>query len=138
MPKKSADGKVVRRSAEQLTPPTKGRLAELLAGMGGPVDTSDAPEMKGDNARVRRNASGQIPGRRVSPTRSAILEELERRQMTRYQLWKAANAHCPTLSQSAVYEYLRGQRDISLSYAEALMIAAGLGVCRVGRKAPPG
>ena len=50
--------------------------------------------------------------------------------MTRYELWKSAREHCATLPQSAVYEYLRGQREIGLPYAEALMAAVGLGVTR--------
>jgi hypothetical protein len=46
--------------------------------------------------------------------------------MTRYELWKRARAHCPTISESAVYEYLRGQRQIGVAYVEALMRAAGV------------
>jgi hypothetical protein len=46
--------------------------------------------------------------------------------MTRYELWKRAHAIQPTLSQSGVYEYLRGQRDIGVNNAEALMAAAGV------------
>jgi hypothetical protein len=46
--------------------------------------------------------------------------------MTRYRLWQKANALHPTLSQSAVYEYLRGTRDIVATSAEALMAAAGI------------
>jgi hypothetical protein len=38
----------------------------------------------------------------------------------------------PTLSQSAVYEYLRGQRDIGVASVEALMAAAELQVTAKG------
>ena len=56
--------------------------------------------------------------------------------MTRYELWKKARAHCGTLSRSAVYEYLRGVRDIGVEYAEALMMAAELQVVGKGRAKP--
>ena len=56
--------------------------------------------------------------------------------MTRYQLWKKAHAHCETLSASAVYDYLRGVRDIGIEYAEALMEAANLKVIGRGRSSP--
>ena len=46
--------------------------------------------------------------------------------MTRYELWQAARVHCPRLPASAVYEFLRGQREIGLPYAEAILEAAGL------------
>jgi len=39
-----------------------------------------------------------------------------------------ARDHCATLPQPAVYEDLRGQREIGLPYAEALMAAVELGV----------
>jgi hypothetical protein len=48
--------------------------------------------------------------------------------MTRYRLWQKAQAQCRTLSQSAVYEYLRGERDIGVTYVEALMAASGVKV----------
>jgi hypothetical protein len=100
--------------------------------MEGPIDTGDIPESRGPVSRVPRDAQGglpqPLPHLRDSPIRRAIRAELGRRQMTRYQLWKAARAHCPTVTQSAVYEFLRGQRDISLKYAEALLKATGLGV----------
>jgi hypothetical protein len=53
--------------------------------------------------------------------------------MTRYELWKKARAHCRTLSRSAVYEYLRGARDIGVEFAEALMMASNLRVVTQGR-----
>jgi hypothetical protein len=68
--------------------------------------------------------------------RRAILESLDEHGMTRYELWKKARAHCGTLSRSAVYEYLRGVRDIGVEYAEALMMAADLRVVGQGRPKP--
>ncbi len=137
MPRKSAAGSLVRRSADDTPPPAPDHLTHLLGAMGGPVDTSEVPETTGRPRRVKRDASGRLPVRRESPIRSAILAELERRGMTRYQLWQEARAHCPTLPQSAVYEYLRGHRDVGVAYIEALLEAAGLVVGpRKSQKAP--
>lgn len=126
MPKKSAGSSLVRRSAGDVPPATPGDLARLLEAMDSPVDTSEIPEKSEHSLRVKRDAEGRLPVGRVSPIRLAILAALDRRGMTRYQLWQKARRHCKTLAQSAVYEYLRGQREIGLPYAEALMRAAGL------------
>src|ERR1700722_13809441 len=125
MPKQSAASNLVRRSAGEIPPATPEHLNHLLAAMDESVNTSEIPETKGPARRVKRDASGRLPKKPESPIRSAILAALERRQMTRYQLWQEARAHSETLSQSAVYEYLRGQRDIGVPYVEALMKAAG-------------
>ena len=66
------------------------------------------------------------------------MESLDDHGMTRYELWKKARDHCGTLSRSAVYEYLRGSRDIGVEYAEALMMAASLKVVGQGRARPKG
>jgi hypothetical protein len=93
-----------------------------------PINTSDIPETEKLGPRLERDASGKLQKRPLSPIRKAILSALGRRQMTRYRLWQKARAIYPSLSQSAVYEYLRGQRDIGVASAEALMDAAGLTV----------
>lgn len=132
MPRKSANPEtaMVRMKGSDLPPVTPEQMAELRAAMDGPIDTSDIPEQTVPIHRLVRDADGRLPRPlpelRESPIRRAILAELERRQMTRYQLWQAAREHCPTLPSSAVYEYLRGRRDIGVPYAEALMQAAGL------------
>jgi hypothetical protein len=95
-----------------------------------PVDTSDIPEMRGHVARVERDAAGRLPGRRESPIRQAILAQLQRNQMSRYRLWQAARGHCPTITTSAVYGFLKGEREISVRYAEALMASVGLSLSR--------
>ncbi len=62
--------------------------------------------------------------------RDAIVRELKHLKMTPYRLWKEARVHCPTLSQSAVHEFIKGQRQLELPYAEALMMATHLGIVR--------
>jgi hypothetical protein len=96
--------------------------------MDGPIDTSDIPERLRRAARVVRDEDGRLPSPAKGMILRAILAQLGRRDMTRYELWKRARAHCPTISESAVYEYLRGQRQIGVAYVEALMRAAGVGV----------
>lgn len=120
--------KVVRLSAADIPESTPEDLERLKAAMDNPVDTSDTPETAKLGPRVKRDASGKLQRKQVGPIGKAILSALGRRRMTRYGPWKKANALCPTLSQSAVYEYLRGERDIGVMYAEALMAAVGLKV----------
>jgi hypothetical protein len=126
----STPGDFVRRQASDRLRATPEDLARLRAGAQGPIDTSDIPESTGPINRVVRDPDGRlpqpIPSLRESPIRRAILDQLERRQMTRYQLWQTAKEYCPSLPSSAVYEYLRGQREIGTPYAEALMKAVGL------------
>jgi hypothetical protein len=125
MPRKSAANDVVRMKAADVPVVTPGELAELHAAMAGPVDTSDIPEARGPIGRLKRDTAGRLP-RRKSPIRDALLMSLDRLGMTRYRLWIEARKHCQTLPRSAVYEYIDGQREIRLPYAEALMLAAGL------------
>jgi hypothetical protein len=130
MPKPSKAGKTVRRAASATRPATRADLARLDAAMAGPVDTSDIPERAGPGRRVPRDAQGRLPGPDGGPIRVAILEALQRSGMSRHELWKAARTRCATLSESAVYEYLRGDRDIGVRYAEALIEASGLTIAR--------
>ena len=126
MSRKSAAGDLVRRAADDVPPATQEHLAHLLTATGGPIDTSEIPETKGRASRVQRDDSGRMAQVRPGLIRQAILEALKQREMTRYQLWRDARTLCPTLNQSAVCEYLRGQRDIGVLYVEALLEAAGL------------
>jgi hypothetical protein len=136
MPKKSKAGKLIRTSAGEANPGTAQDVADLRKAMRRPVCTDDIPELKGTEASVSRDNSGNLPKRRLGPVRQAILQSLDDRGMTRYELWKKARAQCRTLSRSAVYEYLRGVRDIGVEYAEALMMAAELKVVAEGRRRP--
>ncbi len=97
--------------------------------MDGPIDTSDTPEQRGAFHRLTRDSNGRLPTRK-SVIRDAIVRELEHLNITPYRLWKEAKAHCPTLSQAAVHEFIKGQRQLELPYAEALMAAVHLGIAR--------
>jgi hypothetical protein len=129
MRKKLATSKTVRKTPVDIPPASPADLARLRAAMKGPIDTSDIPEQAARFHRLRRDATGRLPTRK-SMVRDAIIVELERRNMTPYRLWKEAKTHCPTLSQSAVHEFIKGQRELELPYAEALMAAMHLGVAR--------
>jgi hypothetical protein len=133
MPKRSKVGKMIHSSAGEGHVTTVQDLARLRETMRRPVQTDEIPELKGTEAPVCRDTSGNLPRRPLGPVRRAILESLDDHGMTRYELWKKARAHSGTLSRSAVYEYLRGVRDIGVEYAEALMMAANLKVVGAGR-----
>jgi len=136
MKKRSAtDRSVVQKSADELSRPSAASLARLRSAQARPVDTSDLPETRPGGARARRDAAGRLPAPPKSPIREGILAELGRRKMTRYELWKRARAFSPTISESAVYEFLRGERQIGLAYIEALMAAVDLVVRPIGRPA---
>jgi hypothetical protein len=124
---KSHKDRIVRMTADEIRPPTARELARLRAAMNGPIDTSDIPEQKiPGRYPLIRDAQGRIPKKPPSAIRDAILHQLGRRKMTRYELWKRAHEHCPTLPNSAVYEFLLGQRAISVDYCEALLKALDL------------
>jgi hypothetical protein len=95
-----------------------------------PIDTSEIPESRGGFHRLKRDEQGRLPQRK-SIIRDAIKRELALRKMTPYRLWKEARGFCPTLSQSAVHEFIKGQRQLELPYAEALLTAVNLGVTRL-------
>jgi hypothetical protein len=129
MRKKSATSKIVRRKAVDIRPATEADLARLSQAMEGPIDTSDIPEQRVAFRRLTRDSTGRLPTRK-SVIRDAIVRELEHLNMTPYRLWKEAKVYCPTLSQSAVHEFIKGQRQLELPYAEALMAAVHLGIAR--------
>ena len=101
--------RVVRKSAGEIASSTPRELERLRRRMDRAIDTSEIPERQpGRAARARRTAEGKPFKPPESAIRDAIRHELGRRQITRYELWKRARAHCPTLPESAVYEFLRG------------------------------
>ncbi|HZL34740.1 MAG TPA: hypothetical protein VFC78_05470 [Tepidisphaeraceae bacterium] len=123
-----AKRKIVQTSAASLRRAAEADLARLERAMSGPIDTSDIAEGNGELTRIRRDTAGRLPVIPKSIIRDAILAALGRTGHTRYQLWKAARKHCATLPESAVYEFLRGKRELGVRYLEALMEAAGLAV----------
>ena len=134
-PKRRHDAR--RKSASELAPATARDLERLRGAMERDIDTSEVPERPpGRATRARRTPKGRPFTPFPSGIRDAIRRELGRRQITRYELWKRARAHCPTLPESAVYEFLRGERQIGLEYVEALLAAVDLEVRRRDVTAP--
>jgi hypothetical protein len=117
--------RTVRHTPGTLPRRTAQRMAELKRLAQRPdreMDTSDIPEQDQADGRWVRG------GHRVGGVRGAIILEMGRRRLTRYQLWKLARARCPTLPNSAVYEYLDGRRQVGGDYIEALLGALHLEV----------
>ena len=136
MQKKSETGKIIRRTAASLRPTSKRELARMEAAAAGPIDTSDIPELFVSSKPVRRNALGELPVR-PSMTRDAIVSEMKSRNLTVYRLWKEAQRYCPQLPQSAVSEFLKGQRQLGLTYAEALLSALSISLTIGPKKRKP-
>lgn len=88
------------------------------------IDTGEIPERRAFD-RLQRDATGRLPPRK-SIIRDAVARQAKRRHLTVYRLWKLARAHYPTLSQSAVHEFLKGQRQLELPSVEALLAAVDL------------
>jgi hypothetical protein len=132
MPKRSAGDRPIQIAADKIPVRTPQELARLNAAMRRPVKPSEEREWDELGPKVRRDADGNIVRRPLGPIGRAILASLDRHKMTRYELWKKAHARCDTLSASAVYEYLRGTRNIGSEYVEALIEAARLKVVARG------
>lgn len=62
--------------------------------------------------------------------RQAIQAEMTRRKLTVYKLWKLAREHAPTITQTAIGEFLKGDRAINSDHADALLRSLGLKVRR--------
>ena len=105
MPSKSSGG-IVRKTADQLPPTTPADLDRLRRAMersDARIDRDKGPKL--GSRPIRRDANGHIVKPPPSRIRSAILDELGRREITRYKLWRIVRENCPTLPQSAVYEF---------------------------------
>jgi hypothetical protein len=115
--------RITRIGAEQLRANSGRELTALRERiLRNDIDTSDIPE-----ARVGSSKSaGRTHGDEHGLLRQAILSELGHRQLTRYELWKQARHFCPKLPESAVYEFLRGTRQVGVVYVEAMLQALGL------------
>jgi hypothetical protein len=79
-------GKTIRMSAGEGRATTARDLARLRETMRRPVQTDDIPELKGTEAPVCRDASGNLPRRELCAVRRAILESLDDHGMTRFEL----------------------------------------------------
>jgi hypothetical protein len=55
---------------------------------------------------------------------------MRRGNLTAYRLWRIARTYAPSLSQSAVHEFLKGQRQLELPSVEALLAAVNLRLVR--------
>jgi len=128
MSRKSATVSIVRKSARDILPASTTDLDRLRTAMRGRVDTGEIPERR-KFQHLQRDASGRLPPRR-SMIRDAIAREIQKRHLTVYRLWQLARAHYPPLSQAAVHEFLKGQRQLELPSIEALLAAVKLRVVR--------
>ncbi len=128
MSKKSVANKVVRKSAAEIPPASKADLDRLRVTMQGHINTGEIPERR-KFERLQRDANGKLPSRK-SIIREAVARQMQRLHLTAYRLWQMARVHYPTLSQAAVHEFLKGQRQLELPSVEALLAAAGLKVVR--------
>lgn len=127
MSRKSAVDKTVRKRAADIPPASRADLERLHDAMAGRVDTSDIPE-RPKIERLSRDAAGGLPRRSI--IREAVARQMRELNITAYRLWQLARTHCPTLSQSAVHEFLKGQRQLELPSAEALLTAVHLRIVR--------
>jgi len=127
MQKKSVQSKVVRTMSKDVSAPSKADLARLREAMRGQIDTCEIAE-KRSFSRLQRGPEGELP--RPSMIRDAIEGQRRRRNITVYALWQKARVFHPSLSQAAVHEFLKGQRQLELPSAEALLAAADLKVVR--------
>jgi len=111
-----------------LTP--KEELDRLEAAMAGPIDTSEISEREEIEPLVP-DETGRLPRRR-SPIRVAVIRAMTRHGINASELCKRARVSCPRLSQSAVYEFLKGRRNIGLDYLDAILSALELEVAPRG------
>ena len=113
---------MVTRAASELPAATNADLERLQEAMESPIDTSEIPE------RTTARGSSPVPSPETGGIRDTVLAEIGRQGLSRYRLWKVARAHSKTLPESAVYEFLRGERNIGLAYLDAILAALGLEV----------
>ena len=123
-------------TASDIPDATPADLRRLRTAADDPVDTSEIPEWMGPRRPALRDARGRLIKRTIGPIARAILAQLGRQRMTRYRLWQNAKVYCPTLTESAVYGFLGGTRQVGVPYVEALMQAVGLAIVPAKAKKP--
>lgn len=97
------------------------------------IDTGEIPKRR-QFRRLKRDADGRLP-RRKSLIREAVAHRMESLHLTVYRLWRLAKTHYPPLTQGAIQEFLKGQRQLELPSIEALL--AALDLTLVNGSAPP-
>jgi hypothetical protein len=128
MSKKLGESKIVRKSAGEIPPASRADLERLRGAMHRSIDTAEIPVRRKFH-RLKRDASGKIPPRK-SILREAVSRQMQRLHLSAYRLWQVARVHYPPLSQAAVHEFLKGQRQLELPSVEALLAAVHLRVVR--------
>jgi hypothetical protein len=128
---KNLEDETIRMTSEEIPATTAEELARMLAIPDEAIDTSDIPERRGPRRRLQRDGDGRLPGRQ-GVIRETIAAAMAERDLTVYALWKEAKAHCPTISETAVGDFLKGRRSIGIDYLEAIMHALGLTIVPIG------
>ena len=109
---KNLEGKIVRRKVSKVRRTTPERLAEIEDIPDEAIDFSDIPELAGGQ-RLYRDENGRLP-KRGSIIRETIAAAVASREMTNYARWKAAKEHCPTITETVIGQFLKGQRSIGI------------------------
>lgn len=128
MQKKSVAHKTVRKSAREIPPASKADFDRLRDAMQSKIDMAEIPERRKFH-RLARDMNGRLPSHK-SVIREAVKREMQYLNLTVSRLWQLARMHCPSLSQAAVHEFLKGQRQLELPSVEALLAAVDLRVVR--------
>jgi hypothetical protein len=89
--RKLAASRVVRKSADDVSPATAADIERLRAAMQGRVDTGDIAERR-KFQRIQRGPNGRLPPRK-SLVREAVMHEMQARGLTAYRLWQLARIH---------------------------------------------
>jgi hypothetical protein len=92
------------------------------------IKTDEIPERRTFH-RIQRDARGRLPPKK-SIIREAVMRQMQDLGLNVYRLWQRARAYYPPLSQSAVHEFIKGQRQLELPSVEALLAAVDLRVVR--------
>lgn len=130
--KENLGPKITRRRYDQIPPRSSERLAELEAMRDEDIDASDIPEFPGGE-RLRRDQFGNLV-KRQNFIREAVVEAMNSRGMTSYALWKSARDYCPTITETAVGQFAKGQRSIGIEYLEAILNVLDLTIIKKSRE----
>src|SRR5262245_17234141 len=125
--KSSAASRMVHKTIDDLRPATAEQMHRMVErakkANGGTLPPLRVPFPLPPPGMPKRKPRPPLVGGRI---RSAVIAEINRRNLSGYALWKMARKFCPTFPQSAVYEFLRGERAIGLEYVEAILAALSM------------